>query len=634
MNSYGTKGHFCSGKDGKYMRHTFPRTYLINYLKLGNKYIKSISEREFWDNVNKDLKDIYIKNAEKWLDYVWKSVPAFNTYLNFFISGKTDEKYHFDNRTSLFSLTVGECLENKGRFIPQIINGIFSVAEQTTWSAAAHLMPCGKAKEKIPEYDDDVYDLQAMRTGMLFAFVYGTMKDKLDEYSPAVSRRLKYEVKKRVLDPFLNEDLYFMGFNVDFGWETINNWNTFSNISAIYCALTVCDSLRECYPVISKAIDSLDNFIDNYPEDGACDEGPGYWMGAGAQLSICIDLLDSCMTSKPSSIFDNEKIHNMMKYIINTRILKNYSAAVADAQGKSQSCSPEYLYNIGVIYNDDAFKNEAKSVYKFGNFTPETALDPIDTMLTLMHYDNFIKSDDLSDKAEKSVYMESIQMMIARESEEREKGLYLMSKGGHNAESHNHNDLGEVIVFKDGKPVMIDVGIGTYDNFLFKPETRYVKHWVTNGFNHSVPIIGGCEEIEGAERKAENVSYISDEACDSHSMELKSAYKNSDKIISLKRTNMLDRKNAFISVTDECNFVEAMDYEDVFMLASEPAISGNTVKTGNAALEVISEEKTEIAFEKIELTDPKLSISWGDAIYKLKIKASNIKKAKIAFKIY
>lgn len=634
MNSYTAKNHFTSGDGGHYIRNKLPRTYVINYLKPGNKYIRKISDRDFWDGLHGDLKEFYLKTAEKYADYVWKSVPAYDTYLNFFISGKVNEKYHFENRHALLMLVAGECIENKGRFIPQIINGIFCIAEQTTWCAPAHLAPCSKSKEHLPEYDDDPLDLQVARAGLLFAYIYGTMKEKLDEYSPVISRRVKHEVEKRVLKPYVENDLYYMGFIVDFGWEQINNWNTFINFAAIYCSLAVYDRKKELYPVITKAIDSLDNFVDIYPEDGACDEGPGYWYGAGCQLSMCIDLLDSCLTEKPGSVFDIEKIHNMMDYPLDTRICEDYCASVADAHVRAMGGSPEVMYNIGEMYNDEAFKNEAKIMYKFCNYEFAETFAPEGLMLTLFYYDKFIKCDNISDKGKKTVYFDSIQMMISRECEDRGKGLYLMSKGGHNGESHNHNDLGEVIVFKDGKPVMLDIGVATYDNFLFNPETRYTKHWETNGFNHSVPVIGGCAQLPGKNHFAQNVTFVTDEDGDTHTMELKGAYENEDKINSLVRTNSLNRKEKYVTVTDEYDFSSPLDYEAVFMLAQKPEIVGNKAILLNCTFECVSGEKAELACEEILLTDKALSEPIGERIYKLKVKIKDALKSKITYKIF
>ena len=51
--------------------------------------------------------------------------------------------------------------------------------------------------------------------------------------------------------------------------------------------------------------------------------------------------------------------------------------------------------------------------------------------------------------------------MTARVTERSSDGFYVAAQGGHNAESHNHNDVGNFIVFLNGKPVIVDVGVET-----------------------------------------------------------------------------------------------------------------------------------------------------------------------------
>jgi len=59
-------------------------------------------------------------------------------------------------------------------------------------------------------------------------------------------------------------------------------------------------------------------------------------------------------------------------------------------------------------------------------------------------------------------WLPELQVMGARSFEGSKPGLYVAAKGGHNAESHNHNDVGNFIVYADGYPALIDVGVETY----------------------------------------------------------------------------------------------------------------------------------------------------------------------------
>ena len=48
----------------------------------------------------------------------------------------------------------------------------------------------------------------------------------------------------------------------------------------------------------------------------------------------------------------------------------------------------------------------------------------------------------------------------------------LAVKAGNNDDSHNHNDVGSFILFKQGAPFIIDIGVETYSKKTFSPE-RY-----------------------------------------------------------------------------------------------------------------------------------------------------------------
>ena len=63
---------------------------------------------------------------------------------------------------------------------------------------------------------------------------------------------------------------------------------------------------------------------------------------------------------------------------------------------------------------------------------------------------------------------------MKRSTPEPQRGLTLAAKGGHNGESHNHNDVGSFIVAVDGVPAVADAGRPTYTAQTFGPD-RYGK---------------------------------------------------------------------------------------------------------------------------------------------------------------
>ena len=50
-------------------------------------------------------------------------------------------------------------------------------------------------------------------------------------------------------------------------------------------------------------------------------------------------------------------------------------------------------------------------------------------------------------------------------------GFFFGAKGGFNAESHNHNDVGSCVMYFDGKPCLIDLGREEYTAKTFSSKT-------------------------------------------------------------------------------------------------------------------------------------------------------------------
>ena len=87
-------------------------------------------------------------------------------------------------------------------------------------------------------------------------------------------------------------------------------------------------------------------------------------------------------------------------------------------------------------------------------------------------------------------YLENSQIMVASNQD-----WFLAAKGGNNAESHNHNDIGNFIVYHQQKPVVIDLGRDTYTSQSFS--NRRFELMNCRSAYHNVPMINGLEQKDG-----------------------------------------------------------------------------------------------------------------------------------------
>ena len=156
-------------------------------------------------------------------------------------------------------------------------------------------------------------------------------------------------------------------------------------------------------------------------------------------------------------------------------------------------------------------------------------------------------------------------------------------KGGHNRESHNHNDVGTYIIALDGVPMVLDPGGEVYTARTFSP--RRYESKLLNSYGHSVPRINGklqTNRVGGdAFNPPKNLTPIQDiqgvllkhDFSADYGMakfDLSRVYNHVAGVKKLERTFVFDRKNGgSFTVTDEAKFSPAADFEDAVITLGE-----------------------------------------------------------------
>ena len=143
------------------------------------------------------------------------------------------------------------------------------------------------------------------------------LKEALDKVTPMFVKRIDYELNRRVVNPYLhNDDFFWLGFK----GQRVNNHNTWDNSNILRTALLGIDDETARNQVVNRSIVSIDIFLNQYPKDGGCDEGPTYWGWAGGRLIDYLELLNS-VTNGRMNWSDNELIHKIGSYIYEVHIL-------------------------------------------------------------------------------------------------------------------------------------------------------------------------------------------------------------------------------------------------------------------------------------------------------------------------
>ena len=145
-------------------------------------------------------------------------------------------------------------------------------------------------------------------------------------------------------------------------------------------------------------------------------------------------------------------------------------------------------------------------------------------------------------------YFPDLDVALAREKSGTTNGFCFAAKGGHNGESHNHNDVGSFILYYNGNPVLIDVGVGTYTRETFSAQ-RY-NIWTMQSNYHNLPVINGFGQSPGSQFKAQNSKYIASKNKVSFSTDIARAYPSEAKVDKWVISYTLERGRKFLINND------------------------------------------------------------------------------------
>jgi len=498
------------------------------------------------------VQQAYIHAAEKLLPVSWNPLPA-TLFMEFSENGNRShyEAVSFQRREQLATLVLAELFERKGRFINDIINGIWAICEESFWGVPAHMYLQGNPHE-LPDVAHPVIDLFAAETAQELAWTYYLLKPALDRVSPLICKRIAYETTRRIFIPYLQHDDWgYLGFR----WrahpqttERVNNWNPWINSNVLAASLVLADdSIRA--RVIYKTMQSIDNFAMPYPADGGCDEGPEYWDRAAGALLDELQLLNNASHGKINALHQ-PLLHQMGRYICKMYIRYPYFMNYGDADAIYHP-DPALVYRFGK-YTDDSlmmqFAAYLAAQEHFGTSVLPYRFGVLNRALMALSVLSDLAKVNPSQPLFRDVWLPDLQIMIARSDSGSVRNFYLAAQAGNNGKSHNHNDVGNFIVYFDGNPVLVDAGAQTYTAATFSNQ-RY-QIWNNQSSYHNLPEINGVMQQAGKQFRATDVQYQPDAEKAAISMDLTHAYPDSAGIITWKRRVVLIRNQA-IALQDD-----------------------------------------------------------------------------------
>lgn len=571
----------------------------------------------YWrDSVPESMRKSYIAFAEDYAGKPWTTLSA-TAFAQYKKTGNRTgyESLLFEKRRQLAALVMGELAEGKGRFMPAVIDGLQSTLEETWWGLPAHY------KTEMAHADDQTVDLFNAETAGLIAYTRYVMGDALARFSPMLPKRIDQEIARRLLAPAVK---------LNYWWKMAGmNWNPWICSNWIACILFCETDEARRTEGIRQIEQACEAFINAYPADGGCDEGAHYWDRAAASLFETAWLLKAA--DRPAFLEQHiEKLKAMEAYIYKMYIGNGYAVNFADAHGNKALLNVNIAYPFGQQTGDTMMQAYAAWVARQGDIMHQAAVlyDKSGNwpslqreLLMLSRIQSLLKQQPQEPQVAHT-WLPDLQIMTARDP-------FVAYKGGHNGESHNHNDVGSFIVYADGMPLLIDPGVGEYTAKTFSKQ-RY-ELWTMQSDYHNLPRINGYSQHDGKAFAARVENYRPGRL----TLDISGAYPKEAQVKWWKRTVNVSR-NRQVEVTEDYRLsVWLAPAQLMFVTPVRPSVEQTgRVTLGSHSIDYDShwlEPSVEDISEKL---DPVMRQMWGDHLYRivLTVKKNNL-KAKLKYTI-
>jgi hypothetical protein len=350
-------------------------------------------------------------------------------------------------------------------------------------------------------------------------------------------------------------------------------------------------------------------FLNSYTEDGYCSEGVGYWSYGFGHYVLLAGLVHKA-TAGRLDLLARRSVPAAAAYAARIEMAPGISPAFADTTPNARP-DPQLMNFVNRRFGFGQPllpANEADAKYLFADL--------------FYRFDAATYGEPAAQASPLPIGLRSWfpqgGVLIARPASGSACRLAVALKGGHNAEQHNHNDLGSYVVLVGQRTVLLDPGQEIRSGRTFSAR-RYESN-LLNSLGHPVPRIAATLQQAGAQARAVTLRADFSETQDVYAMELRSAYPV-PALQSLVRTFVYDRTGAgALTVRDEAVASSPLAFETALItLGSWRQTGPNSLRIEDGGESVLVEIDTagapfELQAETIEGPRPSLAATTRLAI--------------------
>ncbi|NHN31315.1 heparinase II/III domain-containing protein [Paenibacillus agricola] len=557
-------------------------------------------------------------------------VLPYSLYKQFDTSGERSryQEGYFEHRRRLDVFAVLAMVDENPKYIEALEDIIWAICEEYTWCLPAHLH--GNSLSVIDELNRERAKGDTIGSSPMIPARYAEHRAELDLFSAetafylseityllkarlsklVVHRAIK-EVKERVLDSYAS-------LSPASEWETSEmNWAAVCAGSIGAAAMYCIQDDQMLAPLLHRAMESMDSFLDGFPGDGACLEGVIYWNYGFGFYTAFAELLKE-RTAGQVDLMRQDHVKQIALFQQKSYLNENFVISYSD-------CPLTSNYMAGLTHRLKKYFDEMEipDAQFLGDILGDSCFRWMHVIRNLVWSDPSLQGEALQDH---SYYLNEAEIIVSRttvHTSEGPKRIAFSAKGGTNNEPHNHNDLGSFIVHAGAQPLFVDPGAGVYTKQYFGDQRYDILS--NSSLGHSVPIIEGKLQQAGEHFRATHCAAWLSEEQDEMVLDLSQAY-DSANLLKLQRLFRFDKAKGSLVLEDEYVFKEQpTSVTERFVSFLQPTL----ISPGVIRLQSPAAERAELYYddEQLSCTLHKEDFVAGDpqrsSLYAIQLSARN-----------
>lgn len=444
-------------------------------------------------------KEIMSQKLRRCDESLEKPIPQLprSLYDDFFRTGRRHlfEEPYFHRRRTAEDLALAYIFTGRSEYLDRCRDYIWAIMEEFTWVLPAHV--------RLPIPPDTVsrVDLFSSGTAMLLADLWDLLHDDLDRET---LDWMRYKILHHVLIP-LRDHFYEQWWAKGY----------YSNWCGVCCGNSGCalilTALDEPWALglLHKILQSIDVFLSTADPNGAWVEGVGYWFYGFSRVVYLADLLAK-ITDGQLDLLEDPRIKATATFPVWAYLPPRSQVNFGDTPNTPR-VYPEVLNRFLNRYREP-------SIAWYIQRLEEENLLGGGSLRDLLWAPCDVKP---SPPEQTSKWYRKIGVIITRSSWSDPDAPVLAVKAGHNAEPHNHIDIGQFIYHCYGNSFIRDLGVGIYDRDYFSK--RY-ENPICGADGHNLIFVNGKSQAAGREYFGKIVDYHREPGWERIRIDLTNAY--------------------------------------------------------------------------------------------------------------